>query len=347
MSESAPTFDEWKRLYQAAIAFKDLAPWLWMQETDVFGIQNPETKEFGFVSIMGLLGEHLALALYLGAKGLQAFWELEEGTAEPSLELSTLPNHLQASFEDRDELIKRDINVIKKLGLKFRGHQVWPLFRSYRPGFLPWDLEAQEARFLTHALEQAVDVALRFKQDPELLTPGDGVTYLVRVPRKEKGDLVWEDQIVTVPPVEPDPILITVSVAGLEAVKLLPRDHRVVEMDLFVVPIRIQERGDRPYMPYTLLSVDRASGLVLASEFFEAEETPQQTWSLVPASVLQQIETMKAVPSRLLVGSPLLLHLVQTLADDLGLPVELTNHLPNLAQAREALLQYAHRDGDK
>ena len=246
MSESAPTFDEWNRLYQAAMAFKDLAPWEWMEETDIFGIQNPETEEFGFVSIMGLLGEHLALALYLGAKGLQAFWELEEGAAEPSLELFDLPLHLQASFEDRGELTKRDRNVIKKLGLKFRGHQVWPLFRSYRPGFLPWDLETQEARFLACALEQAVDVALRFKQDPLMLTPGDEESYLVRVPRKEKRVLMWEDKVVTVPAVEPAPIPISMSVAEIEAVKLLPRDQRVVEMDLFVAPIRIQERGARP-----------------------------------------------------------------------------------------------------
>jgi len=340
MSESVPTRSEWKRLYQAAIAFKDLAPWEWIEETDVFGIQNPETEELGFVSIMGLLGEHLALALYLGAEGLQAFWHWED-TGTPPEDPFHVPLHMQASFEDRGELTKKDRGVIKKLGLKFRGSQAWPMFRSYHPGFLPWYLEAQEARFLAYALEQAVDVALRFKQDPHILTPGEWDSYLVRVPRKGKRRvLVWEDKVVTVPPVEPDPIPISVSVAQIEAVKRLPRDQRVVEMDLFVAPVRIQQRGTRPYMPYMLLSVDRASGLILAYKLFEAEETPQQTWSLVPASVLQQIETMKAVPSRLLVGSPLLLHLVQALADDLGLPVELTNHLPNLARARKSLQQH-------
>jgi len=230
--------------------------------------------------------------------------------------------------------------VIKKLGLKLRRHQVWPQFRSYRPGFLPWDLETQEARFLACALEQAIDVALRFKQDPGLLTPGDGNTYLVRVARRERGDPSWEDQIITVSPVEPEPIPNSVSVAKLEAVKLLPRDQRVVEMDLFVVPMRIRERGARPYMPYMLLIVDRASGLVLASELFEAEETPQQTWGLVPDNMLQQFEAMRAVPSRLLVGSQLLLHLLQPLADDLELPIELTSHMPNLIRARKALLQH-------
>lgn len=339
MSKSVPTFDEWNRLYRAAMVFKDLAPWEWMEETDVFGVQNPETENLGFVSIMGLPGEHLSLALYLGAEGLQGFWDWEEAETPPE-DLFLVPLHMQASFEDRNELTKKDRNVIRRLGLKFRGTQAWPLFRSYRPGFLPWYLEAQEARFLACALEQASDVALRFKQDPHILTPGDGESYLVRVSCKEQRVLVWEDKVVTVPTVEPAPIPISVSVAEIEAVKLLPRDLRVVEMDLFVAPARIQARGARPYMPYMLLSVDRETGLVLAVNLFEAEETPQQTWGLVPANVLQQIKAMGAVPSKLLVGSPLLLQLLQTLANDLELPVEYAPILPELAEARSSLEQH-------
>ncbi len=338
MSEPAPTLAEWNRLYQAAIAFKDLAPWEWMEETDVFGIQNPETDELGFASIMGTLGEHLALALYLGAKGLQAFWHWEE-TGVPPEDLFDLPLQLQASFEDRGELTKKDRGVIKKLGLKFRGRQAWPLFRSYRPGFLPWYLEAQEARFFACALEQAVDVALRFKQDPQILPPEDGDSYLVRVPRKEEGDLVWEDVVVTVPPVEPDPIPISVDMAALEGVKRLPRGERLLEMDLFVAPIRIQGKGARPYLPYMLLSVDRESGMILGTELLEPKETPEKTWGLVPGKVLRQLAVLKAAPSRLLVSSPLLLDLLQPFAGELGFPVELTPRLPSLDRARKALLQ--------
>jgi len=340
MSKSVPTRNEWKRLYQAAIAFKDLAPWEWVEETDVFGIQNPETENLGFVSIMGLLGEHLSMALYLGAEGLQGFWDWEEAETPPE-DLFFIPLHMQASFEDRNQLTQKDHKVIKRLGLKFRGTQAWPLFRSYRPGFLPWYLEAQEARFLACALEQAVDVALRFKQDPDILTPGDAESYLVRVSHEELGVLVWEDKVMTVPAVEPAPIPISVSVAEIEAVKLLPRDLRVVEMDLLLAPARIHARGARPYMPYMLLSVDRASGFILAADLFEAEETPQQTWGLVPANALQQIKAMGAVPSKLLVGSPLLLQLLQSLANDLELPVEFTRSLPELAEARKSLEQYS------
>ena len=44
---------KWRPRYEAADHIKELAPWQWMQESDIFGVQDPETGEFGFVSVMG------------------------------------------------------------------------------------------------------------------------------------------------------------------------------------------------------------------------------------------------------------------------------------------------------
>lgn len=63
------------------------------------------------------------------------------------------------------------------------------MFRSYRPGFWPWYLEAAGAHFLTCVLEQAVEVALHSKEDPALLEPPDDESYLVRVPRNGEGSV--------------------------------------------------------------------------------------------------------------------------------------------------------------
>ncbi len=78
MEEKSPTIDEWRELYESVVRVKEIAPWEWMTEADVFGVQNPETDELGFVSVMGMLGEHYAVSLYLGSKGLYEFWVFEE-----------------------------------------------------------------------------------------------------------------------------------------------------------------------------------------------------------------------------------------------------------------------------
>lgn len=43
----APSLEEARRLYQAAMRVKELAPWEWMDEADIFGVQDPETGELG------------------------------------------------------------------------------------------------------------------------------------------------------------------------------------------------------------------------------------------------------------------------------------------------------------
>jgi hypothetical protein len=339
MAESRPTFDEWRKLYQAAIRVKEITPWEWMTETDVFGVQNPETDEIGFVSVMGTLGEHLAVAVYLGDEGLYSFWGFQQiAVSAPPEALLGLP-HLQASFENRSELSQKDRDVIKELGLKFRGRQAWPMFRSYRPGFFPWYLEAAEARFLTHALEQAVEVARRCEEDPAMLDTGDEESYLVRVPRGKEGALVWEDRVVTVPPVEPEPIPIAMDVEVLEEVKRLPRSRYTLEMDFFMVPVRIGERGARPYFPHMLLVVEADSGMVLGSELLTPESGLEAMWGLVPVTLVYQFARLGIVPRLLRVRSPLLAQLLQPLVEELGIKVKSTPILRSLEQAKEFLLQ--------
>lgn len=340
MAESRPTLEEWRPLYQAAIRLKEVAPWEWMTETDIFGVQNPETGETGFVSVMGMLGEHIALAVYLGSEGLYSFWNfqamIESSPAVAPEMLFELP-HLQASFEDRAQLSQEDRAVIKQLGLKFRGAQAWPMFRSYRPGFWPWYLEAAEARFLTCVLQQAVGVALRFKEDPALLEPPDNESYLVRVPHNGE-DVVWEDQIVKVPPPGPKSISIPMDTEALEAVKRLPHTRNTFEMDLFILPTPIGEKKDeRPYLPYMLLMTDADSGMVLGHDLLKPEPDLKAMWELVPVTVVYQLAQVGRVPRQINVRSPLLFELLQLLTAELGFKVNSKSALRSLDQAKESL----------
>lgn len=339
MAGSGPTLDEWRTLYEAAIQVKEIAPWEWMEEIDIFGVQDPETEESGFVSVMGMLGEHLSLAVYLGPEGLYGFWEFQQmGSSAPAEALLEIP-HLHASFEDRNELTQKDRDLIKELGLKFRGRQAWPMFRSHRPGFHPWYLEVAEARFLTHTLEQAVEVALRFKEDPALLPASDEDRYLVRMPREDAGALVWEDRVQTVSPPEPRPIAVTMDVDVLEEVSRLPRSRHTLEMDFSIVPARIGERGERPYFPYLLLVVEIRSGLVLGSEFLAPEPDLGEMWGAIPAKLVDRFAEMGFVPRRIKVRSSLLYQLLQPLAEELGFKVASTPILRNLDQVKESFLE--------
>jgi len=122
---------------------------------------------------------------------------------------------LQASFENREQLDKRDREVIKELGLKFGGRNAWPMFRSYHPSFFPWFLDAGEVRFLSLALEQLADVAPRFRENSSLLEPSDGESYLLRAPGR--GERLWEDASTAVPPLDAPPIVVEMRFAKGQA----------------------------------------------------------------------------------------------------------------------------------
>ncbi len=338
MMEQNPTLEEWRSLYDAAMRVKELAPWEWMMEDDLFGVQNPETDELGFVSVMGSLGEHYSVAVYLGPEALYDFLTIEEaGDAMPPEAILEV-RQLQASFEDRNTLYDQDRSVIKQLGLKFRGRNAWPMFRSYRPGYFPWHLEADEARFLTVVLEQVLDVAPRFRDDPTLLE-ASGVQYLVRTPRRKGQSVTWGDCLMEVPPPERPPIRLMMDVPLLEKLKQSPKRGGRVEMDFFMFPVPFQERkGDRPQFAYMLLTVEGSSGFVLGSELLKPEPTLGDMWGQVPLYAVRHLATLGIVPEEIGVRSGLLFQLLQPLARELRLTLKPSRRLRMLDQAKDFLL---------
>src|SRR5207244_2972606 len=120
MSSSNIELDQWRGLYEVASHVQKLAPWTWMEEIDIFGVEMPSDGGLIFVSVMGAIGEHYAVALYRGSKALSSLWALyndEHAVAEQVLEIP----QIQISFENREFLEPEDLRIIKKLALKFRG----------------------------------------------------------------------------------------------------------------------------------------------------------------------------------------------------------------------------------
>jgi hypothetical protein len=342
MAEHKPSPEEWRRLYEAWGRFKEIAPWEWMNETNVFGVQDPETGQLGFISVMGALGEHYAVSLYLGPEGLYGFWAMQQaGPAIPPELFLEIPQ-LQASFEDREMLQKRDRDLIKELGLKFRGRQAWPLFRSYRPGFVPWFLEAGEVHFLTHALEQAHEMALRFRDNWTIL-PASQKQYLVRVARKDKGNLIWEDKIMLVSPPEPTSIQLQMDLQTLAALKSRARGSFTLEMDLFMLPSAVRDAGDRPYYPYVLMTIDKQSGMILGNDMLQPFPSLLEMYSQVPLHVVYQLVRLGSRPKEIRVRSPMLAQLLNTLTEDLDFKLKSVDRLSTLDSARNELFRFLMR----
>lgn len=337
--ETKPTLEAWRRLYALMAEVKTLEPWEWMYESDVFAVQDPESGKLHFVSVMGNLGEHLSVAVYLGVLAFQRLLDFaanadNNASGEELLEIA----HLQASFEDRQELDSQDRDVIKQLGLKFRGRMAWPLFRSYRAGFAPWLLEAEEVRILTLALEQLLDVAPRFG-DGEMDFPDEEEGYLVRV----LEDGVWQDRVMSLPHPEPESINIEIPKSDADAMRRLRRGRNAFEVDLFLIPGAIGDRRSRPQMAYIFMVVDKQSGAILAGEPLHVETTFPDMLAEVPKRFVEVCLRVQGIPGEIHVTSERVEWLLSSLSSMMDARFRRVRRLPALDNARNAMLQFFMR----
>jgi len=321
------------------MALKEQAPWRWMLEDQIFGVRNPETGQIGYVSVMGALGEHLAVAVYLGSEGLEGFWRMHEGTDVAEYALLEVPQ-LQAAFMNREDLLPEDREILKGLGVKVRGRQAWPAFHSIVPGCLPWPVDPAEASYLALALEQTIEVAKRVASDPRVLKRGPKGTYLVRTLAVQG----WIDEWLS-PPATPPPPLPSFNREQAAALRArLPRTRMTVQIDLFPLGVSIRERrGVRPYLAYTLLVVDAESGLVLGSDVMTAQPSLQEMWSTVPTKVMGIFAGSQMLPARIATASSRLEEYLAPLAAEWNCPIKTFRRLPALEAARTALEQFMAR----
>ena len=70
MSQTAPTREQWKALYDLSEIFRHLECWQWMTDEQLFGVRNPKTGETGYCCIIGNLGQEFGLIVYTGTDGL-------------------------------------------------------------------------------------------------------------------------------------------------------------------------------------------------------------------------------------------------------------------------------------
>ena len=337
-TDSPPTLQEWKNLYEASARFKALKCWDWMWDDHVFGVQDPESGMIGYCTVMGGLGEYFALAVYLGTEGLKVFLKIQSGKISPE-ELFCAQKCLTASFEDRAELEKPDLQVIKQLGFKFRGRNAWPLFRKSDPGYEPYFITTgHEARFLTAVLDQAIDVALRIRENEELLDAIKKGCYLVRVPRIENGQTTWRDEQLKPEPLKKAKLEIPVpNEMTLQKIKNnVSGQEGIWEADYFFFPAAISVPDGRLCYPLLFLLADHTSGMVLD---FRLSEPDGHHGEFFQGQILNAFAMGNRLPEEILVGKKEAEAILKPIASKFKIRLKKVDVLDGIEAARVSLAE--------
>ena len=331
-----PTMEQWLDLHKAFMDYCAATPWRWLGDTDVVAVEDPSGEYKGYCAVMGSSEIEYGLSVHIGDEGLAGYLALMTGDVDPeSLEAFYMMRALSAMLADREDLDTADRDVIRGLGLRYRGRGKWPLFRSIATGYMPWRLNSDEAEFLTIALRNVIDIASRTAGGEEVLyAESDPSLILTRVFR----DGAWQDRWEAfMPPRPAEPVPDYPDSERLQQLaQSRPRGPLVWELSIFYLQTPVQEeRGERPYFPTMILVVDRGSSLILGTEALGAiPSTTQRQGALV-----RLLEKVSILPSEIVVDSASTADLIESVTRPLGVKLSV-GETPVLDDVKHSLMTF-------
>ena len=341
-----PTEDQWRDLYAAANAFKAAACWQWMENGDIFVVQDPLSRQNFFCAIMGNAGMEFGLVAYRGYGGFKLLHRLltvEDENEEDALseDIMFLQDSLSCSFDDREALGKKDLEVIRRLGLKYRGRGEWPCFRDHTPGMVPWFLTGSQCVTLTHILEQALVVAMECKKagnNDILFGPQDEL--MLRFARKTPDGLKWAARFMedTEEREESMEIELTDRVLTQKLKKLTVQKRKSWELDRFCLPSPIHDRA-RPFFPQMVAIADHETGMALNAEMVESDAPIQ----LMADQLIDVLLNSGVKPRRILVKQDKLAVLLGKFCEQISIELRLIKVLPRISELRQGFVEFARR----
>ena len=288
----------WRALLEKAVAFNRLAPWQWMDDDEIFLVIDPETNERLYCSVIGALGQERGMVVYIGEQGYKSLQHLFK-QPYPEQDPVYTQRAVLISFADRNELSKEDYELLRSLGMTFRGKKQWPQFRSFDPGYYPWTISEEEAKLATVALDQALDVARRAGEGELSLSvfPQDEKMF-ARIGEKKDVNVVWRDDLIPLAKLEVEEKAPTyellVDPKLIEMVKNIGQVyHGSIEFDAGYINRPVQEkRGERPYFPIFVLAVDVNTGFIIHNDLLPIENVAMR----VQKSFLDMLLRLGKIP---------------------------------------------------
>ncbi|MCS6245191.1 MAG: hypothetical protein H2172_15240 [Opitutus sp.] len=300
-----------RELVDAAIAFREVQPWLDVQNAHYLLIGEAGGGR-RVMSILGNGGQQFGLQTYSAASGPQMLVLVEEMSRMPEMSPTVMLELLEG--ETLELVSKKETEVADRARCERVGYapvarvkQAWPVFRQFRPFHFPWQIDEAGAERMIVDLKRALRWATLVpslawddlhKSAVVRRLPVVAETTPVDRPWTEK-DITWE--ALQLPPApHPDPL--PVDAAVLAAWKALPiKPGAGVWLDERAQPMPIGDpKKEAQYFPRLGACFDLATGVVTPPAMGPAA----QPYGIFAQEALGQLITQqKARPQRVVVGS--------------------------------------------
>lgn len=353
------TYDE---LYDLAFQYKKTKLWKTLWDDNLIAIKM-SGGETAYLCVMGMLGEEIALGVYVGD---EAFQSLRVTARANDFNYRDDPLHyqemllqqscLQCAFENKDLLEENQQKMVREYarahGIRLRGANSYPQLLKYTANHLPYlPDEEKDLRYLGEALRAAVWLSeqLEHAAPAELGIRSISLTEDVKrqrmpllIPEKDGYRLDSVPVPAEIQPVFPHPAVSEETIAPVKRA----RKSGVAECRLVLFPASVNGPWKSPAYPFLLLTVRRRDGNILPVEpVVEPEKEPEGLLEKLTKAFV----TEKYFPNYIFAADERTYALLEDYARAGGMKIRRESNLPELREAEQALFQefgFAGRDDD-
>lgn len=329
----------WHELFQAVDAFKQVKPWHYFWDDQIIIIEHPDTGERAYCSVMGKSEMEFGLAIYLGDDGLKSLYKMMENPNEITEEHIIEQRSLILFLSNRDELVAEDYSLIKQLGLRFRGSNQWPSFRSFKPGYYPWFLDYDEIHHLRFVLEQIIEVTNEFKHSPQSIPVYSSGEWFARLPTGKASGVNWEHRMITPELKKTNKESAGILVSEIEVKRLkkrLKHFNGIVEFDAHYFPEPVRENEEeRPYYPRMVLAAEPKEGMMLFNNMLR----PEQYEHRLQTTFLEMLETIDGVPAEIWIETEESFQILNQLLEAFSVRIVKVDQLPAITHFRKEMAE--------
>nr|BFD66639.1 hypothetical protein HAGR004_16610 [Bdellovibrio sp. HAGR004] len=255
-----------------------LAPWKWMTDEELFGVEIPETKEIYFVCIMGNAQQTYGICIYRGFDGFRFYNRLLsqiDDFDDPEFRLRQ--HSLLVEFTEKKVMQPEDLTVFESCKYKPASNKAWPFIRSIKPGCPPWFINENEAAGLVTAIEVIPQMLENVMDDPDFAFGESGQTVPVFVKKARGWKIEWMGprKLGNREGFDPEGDSARINELLLKKVqqKNLEIVNSVWEVTQFYLPSPVAA-NDRPFYPKMLAIVERGTGFAVGVEMISPEQDP-------------------------------------------------------------------------
>ena len=264
----------WQGLYAAADRFLAAEPWLYFDDTHLFGVQDPKTKAINYCCILGAAKATFGLVVYRGERPLLQHQMIldsySDGLGFPQVLLRL--NAFMVLRGHGGTLMPEELSVLRLIGLDPAARETWPQFRSFVPGSPPVLPDAGEVSALIHILTQALSIVEQNKDKPwRFAYSGVYGSHFVRlVETTPDGQHHWFDEWVS-SPLASDCSAPSFQLKDTPLARRLRQLPRRAQSSLcvdlrWIVSCCVDMEGRRPIFPQIFVVIDGDTGKVFGFE---------------------------------------------------------------------------------